>query len=67
LWSGGRIEENRAAIAKLAGPATPGGPEMTDDTELCKLIDDVNEIEKVAAEMKLARTENREPSAEVRA
>ena len=40
---------------------------MTDDTELRKLIDDVNEIEKVAAEMKAARAENREPSAEVRA
>jgi len=38
---------------------------MTDDTELRNLIDDVNEIEKVAAEMKAARAENREPSAEV--
>ncbi len=28
---------------------------MTDKTELRKLIDDVNEIEKVAAEMKAAR------------
>jgi hypothetical protein len=40
---------------------------MADDTELRKLIDDVNEIEKVAAEMKVARAEYREPSAEVRA
>jgi Asp-tRNA(Asn)/Glu-tRNA(Gln) amidotransferase C subunit len=38
---------------------------MTDKTELHKLIDDVNEIEKVAEEIKAARTENREPSAEV--
>lgn len=40
---------------------------MTDKTELRKLIDDVNEIEKVAEEIKAARTENREPRAEVRA
>ncbi len=40
---------------------------MTDKTELRKLIDDVSEIEKVAEEIKAARTENREPSAEVRA
>jgi hypothetical protein len=40
---------------------------MTDDAELRKLIDEVNEIEKVGAELKAARTENREPSAEVRA
>lgn len=40
---------------------------MTDKAELRKLIDDVNEIEKVAEEIKAARTENREPCAEVRA
>jgi hypothetical protein len=40
---------------------------MTDDTELCKLADDVNEIERVAAEMKVAWVENRDPGAEVRA
>jgi hypothetical protein len=42
---------------------------MTDENAnaLRKLIDDVNEIEKVAAEMKAARAEKREPSAEVRA
>jgi hypothetical protein len=36
-------------------------------TPRCELIDDVNEIEKVVAEMKAARAGNREPSAEVRA
>jgi hypothetical protein len=39
----------------ISGPVIPGGPEITDDTELHKLTDDVNEIEKVAAEMKAAR------------
>jgi hypothetical protein len=40
---------------------------MNDKAKLRKLIDDVNEIEKVARETKAARTCNREPGAEVRA
>ena len=40
---------------------------MTNDpeTELNMLIDDVDEINKVVVEMKAARAERREPSAEV--
>jgi hypothetical protein len=42
---------------------------MTDDpdTELRNLIEDINEIEKVTAEVKAARAEGRELSREVRA
>lgn len=40
---------------------------MIHETSLSRLIDDMNEIEKVVVEMKAARTENREPSEEVRA